>query len=436
MPMSEAFKQRLLPVLPEIIQYYGTPLRIFDEQGIRDEARNLKVIFQNPIFDFQEFFAVKAWPNHPVIAKLMYQEQGFGFDCSSPSELISMRWHNVPASHLMLTSNNTPDELFELAIAGGGCILNLDDITMIERVPEFPELICFRYNPGRLRPGTEFIGEPVDSKYGVPHRDIVKAYRRAIERGAKRFGLHTMIISNELRYSYMVETVRMLLNVIEMVSAKLGIQFEFINIGGGIGIPYRPADKPFNMPGLARDAGKLLYQFKEKHGYSPRLFMECGRLMTGPHAVLVAKVIQRTVKYHKFIGVDTCTLAANPRPAVYPTAYHHIDILDPDCRPKEGKRELVYVHGSLCENNDYFARRRILPRTEVNDYMMQHGVGAHSPAMCSNYNGWLRIKEVLFRSDYSAELIRRAETLDDLFATLKYKPKILQLSKGKGGIEK
>jgi len=427
MPMSEAFKQRLLPVLPEIIQHYGTPLRIFDEQGIRDEARNLKAIFQDPIFRFQEFYAVKAWPNHPVIARLMYQEQGFGFDCSSPSELISMRWHDVPSSHLMLTSNNTPDELFRLATTEGDCILNLDDITMIDRVPKFPELICFRYNPGKRRGGTDFIGNPVDSKYGVPHHDIVKAYRRAIGRGAERFGLHTMIISNELRCSYMVETVRMLLDVIEMVSAKLGIQFEFINIGGGVGIPYRPTERPFNLSGLAAEAGKLLYQFKEKHGYSPRLFIECGRLMTGPHAVLIAKVIQRAVKYHKFIGVDTCTLAANPRPAIYPTAYHHIDILDSDCRIKEGKRELVNVHGSLCENNDYFAWRRVLPLAEVGDYMMQHDNGAHAPAMCSNYNGWLRIPELLFGSN-SVALIRRGETMDDLFATLNYEEDILKLN--------
>jgi len=429
MPMSEAFKQRLLPVLPEIIQHFGTPFRIFDKQGIRDEARNLKASFQDPIFRFQEFYAVKAWPNHPVIARLMYREQGFGFDCSSPSELISMRWNGVPPSHLMLTSNNTPDELFELAMADGGCILDLDDITMINRVPKFPEFICFRYNPGKLRGGTEFIGEPADSKYGVPHRDIVKAYRQAIEKGAERFGLHTMIISNELKYGYMVETVRMLLDVIEMVYDRLSIQFEFINIGGGIGIPYRPTDRPFNMPGLAAKAGKLLCQFKEKHGYSPRLFMECGRLMTGPHGALVAKVIQRTRKYHKYIGVDTCTLAANPRPAVYQTAYHHIDILDPDCRFKKEKREVVNVHGSLCENNDYFARRRILPLAEVNDIMLQHDVGAHSPGMCSNYNGWLKIKELLLHSDGSVELIRRAETLDDLFATLKYNPDIIRPKK-------
>jgi len=263
----------------------------------------------------------------------------------------------------------------------------------------------------------------------VPHRDIIKAYRRAIKRGARRFGLHTMIISNERKCRYMVKTVRMLLDVIEMVSAELNIRFEFFNIGGGIGIPYRPTDEPFNMPVLAEKAGEMLYKFKEKHGYAPRLFMECGRLMTGPHAALVARVIERTRKYHKYIGVDTSTMAANPRPAVYQTAYHHIDILDPDCRPKTGDNERVNVHGALCENNDYFAKQRILPKTEVNDIMVQQDVGAHSPAMCSNYNGWLRIKELLLHPDGSVELIRRAETIEDLFTTLNFEANILKPNK-------
>ncbi len=432
--MSKAFKERLLPVLPEVIQHYGTPFRIFDVQGIRDEARILKACFQDPIFGFQEYYAVKAWPNASVIARLMYQEQDFGFDCSSPSELISMREQKIPPTHLMLTSNNTSDELFELAAADGGCILNLDAEEMIDRVLKFPKLICFRYNPGKRRTGTGFIGNPYDSKYGVPHENIVEAYRRAIERGAKHVGIHTMIISNERRLRYMVQTVKMLLQVIEMVSEALNIKFEFFNIGGGIGIPYRPSEKPFNLPGLARESGKLLYKFKEKHGYAPRLFMECGRLMTGPHGALVARVIQRTKKYHKLIGVDTCTLAANPRPAVYPkTAYHHIDILDSDCRLKEckkGSQGVFNVHGSLCEDNDYFAKRRLLPKnTEVNDFMLQHDVGAHSPGMCSNYNGWLRIKELLLHPDGSVELIRRAETIEDLFATLEFEKDILKPSK-------
>ena len=210
MPMSKAFYERLQPVLPEIVEYFGTPCRVFDEQGIIDEGRDLKLKFQDPIFGFQEFFAVKAWPNYPVIGRIMHQKLGFGFDCSSPSELISMRWAGVPDTYLMLTSNNTPDELFELALADGGCILNLDDIAMIDRVSEFPELICFRYNPGERRTGTEFIGNPNEAKYGVRHDQIVEAYQRAIDRGARRFGLHTMIISNELNYRYMVETVRML----------------------------------------------------------------------------------------------------------------------------------------------------------------------------------------------------------------------------------
>jgi len=429
MSMSKAFEKRLLAVLPGIVECFGTPCRVFDEQGMIDTGEDLKLNFQDPLFGFQEFFAVKAWPNYPAIGRIMHQVLGFGFDCSSPSELMSMRWAGVPASHLMLTSNNTSDELLRLALAEGGCILNLDDITMIDRVSKFPELICFRYNPGKRRSGGEFIGNPVEAKYGVRYDQIVEAYKRAIDRGARLFGLHTMIISNELNYRYMVETVRMLLEVMEMVSDKLNIQFEFFNIGGGIGIPYRPKDKPFNIAGLAREAKKLLYQFQQKHNYTPQLFMECGRLMSGPHGVNIARVINRMSKYREYVGVDTCTMAANPRPAIYETAYHHITVFNPEGKAKKGEEEAVDVVGSLCENNDKFARQRLLPKVEIGDIIVQHDTGAHSPGMCSNYNGWLRIQELLLRPDGSVELIRRPETVKDLFATLSFEPKVLQLSK-------
>jgi diaminopimelate decarboxylase len=293
-------------------------------------------------------------------------------------------------------------------------------------VSEFPELICFRYNPGARRTGNQIIGIPVEAKYGVTYDQIVQAYRKSIERGAKRFGVHTMIISNERDYHYMVETVKMLLEIMETITEALHIQFDFFNISGGAGIPYRPQDEAFNMQALASETLSLVDIFKINTGYSPALFMECGRYMTGPYGVLVARVINRMSKYREYVGVDASTMSCNPRPAIYDTAYHHITILDPQGKPRKGNEEIVDVIGPLCENNDKFAKQRVLPKTQVGDIMVQHDTGAHSPAMSGNYNGWLRPQELLLHSDGSIELIKRAETLDDLFAAYKFVPKIFK----------
>jgi diaminopimelate decarboxylase len=352
---------------------------------------------------------------------------GFGLDCSSAPELMLARANGFGGSDIMLSSNNTSDSLLRVAAADGGCILNLDDISMIERVTPFPELICFRYNPGSRRTGTSVIGNPVEAKYGVRHDQIVEAYRMAKARGARRFGLHTMIISNQLDYHYMVETVRMLLDVIETVSGELGVPFDFFNIGGGIGIPYRPDDSRFDLTSLADESAQLLGQFKSRHGYAPRLYMECGRLITGPYGVLVATVINRMTKYREYVGVNASTMSANPRPAIYETAYHHITMLDSRGVPRAGKEEVVDVVGPLCENSDKFARQRLLPRAEIGDIMVQHDTGAHSPAMGGNYNGWLRPKELLLHSDGTVELIRREETVEDLFASLRFERNVLDI---------
>jgi diaminopimelate decarboxylase len=423
MPMSRDFQERLFHRLPEIIDYFGTPFHIMDEQGIINTSENLKKDF-NKIYGFREFFAVKALPV-PAILNIM-RNMGFGVDCSSPSELVMARQNGFMGMDIMFSSNNTSQETFKLSQADGGCILNIDDISMIDQVAVFPELICFRYNPGERRSGNQIIGIPVEAKYGLRHDQVIEAYRLAIDRGAKRFGLHTMIISNELNYEYMVETVRMLLEVIEMVSQTLCIRFEFINIGGGIGIPYRPDDKPFDTGALAAEAETLLADFQQKNGYVPALFIESGRFMTGPHGVLVATVINRMSKYREYVGVDVSTWAANVRPAVYETAYHHIAILDQDGKPKSGGEEIVDVVGPLCENSDKFARQRLLPKTEIGDIMVQHDTGAHAPAMASNYNGWLRPQILILRTDGSIELIKRAETMEDLFATFSFKPKVLR----------
>jgi diaminopimelate decarboxylase len=422
MPMSAAFSERLFPRLPEIIRHFGTPFHIFDEEGILETGKKLKDTFRN-VSGYQEYFAVKALPN-PAILKIM-KKLGFGLDCSSVSELILGRRCGFDGEDIMFSSNNTSTEIFRLATTDGGCILNIDDISMIDNVPVFPELICFRYNPGERRTGNQIIGIPVEAKYGLRHDQVVEAYKRAIDRGARRFGIHTMIISNERNYLYMEETVRMLLEVMDMVTQSLGIKFDFLNISGGVGIPYRPEEESFDMPALAGAASNLIRDFSVQQGYTPSLFMECGRYMTGPHGVLVARVINRMSKYREYIGVDASTMSANPRPAIYESAYHHITILKPDGSVRDGDEEMVDVVGPLCENNDKFAKRRLLPRTEVGDIMVQHDTGAHSPAMGGNYNGWTRPKELLLRADGKIELIRRAETIDDLFATLNFEPDIL-----------
>ena len=423
MPMSPAFEERLFPVLPDIVKYFGTPFHIFDERGIMETGVELRHAFR-AFPGFQEFFAVKAAPA-PAILKIIHK-LGFGLDCSSPSELMLARQNGFSGIDIMLTSNNTSDELFKLAPQDAGCILNLDDVSMIDRVLEFPLLICFRYNPGERRSGSQFIGNPIEAKFGIRHGKIIEAYKRAISLGATQFGLHTMIISNQLDYHYMVDTVSMLIEVMEMVSKALNIKFEFFNIGGGIGIPYRPEDKPFDMQALAKEARNLLQAFMNKYKYAPRLFMECGRYLTGPHGVLVARVINRMSKYREFVGIDTSTMSANPRPAIYEDAYHHVTILDKNGVPKEGTEEKVDIVGPLCENSDKFARDRLLPRVEIGDLMVQHDTGAHSLAMGGNYNGWLRPQQLLIRTDGTVELIKRAETIDDLFATNNFKPKIMK----------
>ena len=422
MPMSVAFQQRLFLALPAIIDYFGTPFHIFDEQGIIETGQYLKSTFHD--VRYQQFFAVKALPN-PSILRII-KKLGFGVDCSSLSELVLSRNNGFHGLDIMFSSNNTTPELFDLALSGSGCILNIDDISMIDKITRFPELVCFRYNPGERRTGNQIIGIPVEAKYGLRHDQVVTAYRQAIDRGAQRFGIHTMIISNELNSRYMVETVRMLLDVITMVTQELNIKFEFLNISGGVGIPYKPADRPFDLPALAAEAGALIRQFALKNDYEPVLFTEFGRYLTGPHGALVTRVINRMSKYREYVGVDASTMSANPRPAIY-GAYHHISVLDPQGRLKSGPEEVVDVVGPLCENNDKFAVQRSLPVAAVGDILVQHDTGAHSPAMAGNYNGWLRPQELLLRRDGVVERIRRAETIEDLFATLNFEPGALKL---------
>ncbi|MCE9628602.1 MAG: diaminopimelate decarboxylase [Candidatus Vogelbacteria bacterium] len=420
MPMSKAFEDRLHPDLRKIADHFGTPFHIYDEAGIKGTGKRLKQAFANLPSGFGEFFAVKALPN-PRILQIMY-EMGFGFDCSSIPELVLAREAGAMPGQIMFTSNNTSQEEFDAAMADGGCRLNLDDISFISKVPEpFPRGICFRYNPGEKRTGNAIIGNPVEAKYGVSDVQIVDAYGQAILRGAECFGLHTMLCSNERNYTYMVETIKMLLELVERISLAHKIKFDYINFGGGLGIPYRPEDNPLDLESLGNEAFGLLEAFKQKHGYAPELCMESGRFMTGPHGVLVAEAINRKSTYREYVGVDACQTALM-RPALY-DAYHHITVLNGDGRPTE----VVDIVGAICENCDKFAKQRELPVISEGDLLMIHDTGAHGLAMGFNYNGRLRPKELLLRSDGTVELIRRAETIDDLFATLTFEPESLAL---------
>ncbi|MBT2972208.1 MAG: diaminopimelate decarboxylase [Candidatus Thiodiazotropha sp. (ex Ctena orbiculata)] len=412
MPQSADFARRLAESLEHIVDHYGTPFHLYDEQGIRDNGEALLRAFAG-VDHFKEYFAVKALPN-PTIMKIM-QDLGFGFDCSSTSELALSREIGARGEEIMFTSNNTSAAEFAVAEADGGCVLNLDDISLVEKVPQMPELICFRYNPGERRSGNSIIGNPVESKYGVAHDQLLDAYKLAMQRGARRFGLHTMLASNELNHAYMVETARMLLDRIRWLSEALAIEFEFINIGGGLGIPYRPQEKPLDIVSMGHEIAELLSSFKAHQGYAPKLFLESGRYITGPYGVLVTRAINRKEIYRTYVGVDAC-MSSLMRPGMY-GSYHHVTV-----HGKQGEEETVDVVGSLCENNDKFAIQRPLPSIEDGDIVVIHDTGAHGHAMGFNYNGKARPKELLLRSDGSVELIRREENIDDLFATLNYEP--------------
>jgi diaminopimelate decarboxylase len=412
--MSQDFKQRLFPRVNAIAAHYGTPFHIYDEKGIRETGEHLKKIFAG-VPGFREYFAVKALPNKKIMEIML--DMGFGFDCSSMPEVYMSRELGAKPEDIMFTSNNTSQEEFEYAARDGGCILNLDDISLIDKVPEFPELICFRYNPGPRRTGNIIIGNPVEAKYGLSHDQVVDAYRKARERGAKRFGLHTMVASNELDYTYMVETTRMLLDLAVLLKDELDIELEFINIGGGFGIPAEPDQAPLDVDTMAKEITALFDAFRTANSYVPNMYMESGRFMTGPHGCLISKAINFKHIYRDYVGMDAC-MSALMRPALY-GAYHHIDVVGKEDAPKTMTYDVV---GSLCENNDKFAIQRELPEIEEGDLLAFHDTGAHGHAMGFQYNGRLRPKELLLRQDGTVELIRRAETMEDYFATQNFTP--------------
>lgn len=395
----------------------GTPFHIYDGRAIRKNAEDMLDAFSWSD-GFINYFAVKALPNVNILRILA--SLGFGADCSSLPELLLAKEAGFDGESIMFTSNDTADEEF-LAAYEMGAVLNLDDITHIGHVikacGKLPELISFRYNPGNERTGNAIIGNPVEAKYGVPHRDIIECYRIARENGSKRFMLHTMVASNELNEDYIVETARMLFSLVNEIYTETGIRIERIDLGGGIGIPYRPEDERISFFHLSERIRELYSEMIEKKNLHPlKLSFECGRCITGPYGYLVSKVRHVTHKHKDFVGLDS-TMADLMRPALY-GAYHHITVLGKENLPLS---HVYDVTGSLCENNDKFAIDRKLPEIDEGDYLVIHDTGAHGHSMGFNYNAKMRHAEYIIEDD-GIYRIRRDETYEDYIRTMLSEP--------------
>ena len=408
--------------LEKIAAQWPTPFHIYDAKAIRENAKRLKKAFSwNK--GFREYFAVKATPN-PHLMKLL-KEFDFGSDCSSMAELVLAEKVGNVGDKIMFTSNDTPAEEFRKAWELGA-IINLDDIThwpfMLESVgcPQAAELgehiFCCRYNPGPLKGGNAIIGKPEEAKYGFTREQLFECYRQMKDAGVKRFGLHTMVASNELDPDYIIDTAKMLLDLVADLSQQLGIEFEFINIGGGIGIPYKPDQKQMDLEYVGKGIEAAFKACIAERGIKPlKLFMECGRFITGPYVYLVARVRHIKNTYRLYAGLDAC-MSNLMRPALY-GAYHEIVVPGKETC---GDTTTYDVTGALCENNDKFAIGRVLPLLERGDLVVICDAGAHGHAMGFQYNGKLRSAELLLEEDGSVREIRRAETLDDYFATLDF----------------
>jgi len=398
-----------------VMKQHETPFHIYDEKAIREKAREMKNAF-SWIPDFKNYFAVKACPN-PVIMQIL-KEEGFGADCSSLPELVLSDTIGLSGEDIMFTSNDTPEEEFVKA-KELGAVINLDDITHIETLEKsagIPDLICFRYNPGKARTGNVIIGEPTEAKYGLTSGQILEGYRIMKEKGVSRFGLHTMVASNELDGSYFVETARMLFELAVRLKNELDIRLDFINMGGGIGIPYRLEDEPVDLYAVSEGMKQLYDEIIVPADLDPlKIVFECGRMITGPYGYLVSRVRHTAKKYKEYVGLDA-SMANLMRPALY-GAYHHITVLGKEHAPHD---HIYDVTGSLCENNDKFAVDRKLPEIVPGDIVVIHDAGAHGYSMGFNYNGKLRSAELLLKPDDSVQLIRRAETMEDYFATLRF----------------
>ena len=393
---------------------YPTPFHLYDEKGIRDTARSLKRAF-NWNKRFKEYFAVKALPN-PTILRIL-REEGCGVDCASLAELVLSDRVGFHGEEIMFSSNTTPAEEFECA-RRLNALINLDDITHIDFLAAhggIPETICCRYNPGgEFKIGNAIMGSPKDAKYGMTRAQLTEAFLRLKELGAKKFGLHAFLASNTTDSAYYPILAQTLFQTAVELKEETGVAIDFSNLSGGIGIPYEPEQAGPNLRAIGEGVRQAFERVMVPAGLEGcAIKTELGRYMTGPHGWLVTRAIHRKDTYKHYIGVDAC--AANlMRPAMY-GAYHHITVVGKEECPRDHRYDVV---GSLCENNDKFAVDRPLPQIDTGDLMAIHDTGAHGFAMGYNYNGKLRSAEILYRTDGSFQLIRRAENLNDYFATM------------------
>ena len=406
--------------LEKIAAQYPTPFHLYDEKGIRENARRLKAAFAwNP--GYKEYFAVKATPN-PAILKIL-REEGCGVDCSSLTELMLSDRCGFTGGEIMFSSNETPAEEFELA-AKLGATINLDDFTHIDFLQQtigyIPETISCRFNPGGVfqlgasKEGFQVMDTPGDSKYGFTREQLFEGFKKLKAMGAKRFGIHAFLASNTLSNDYYPALAAILFKLAVELRDETGADVKFINLSGGVGIPYRP-DQPANDIAVIGEGVRRAYEeILVPAGMGDvSLCTELGRFMLGPYGCLVTRAIHEKHTYKEYIGVDAC--AANlMRPAIY-GAYHHITVMGKEDAPCDHKYDVV---GSLCENCDKFAVDRMLPKIDRGDLLVIHDTGAHGFSMGYNYNGKLRSAEVLLREDGSTKLIRRAETPEDYFSTM------------------
>ncbi len=402
--------------LEEIAREYPTPFYLYDELGIRENARRLQRAFAwNP--GFREYFAVKATPN-PAILQIL-KEEGCGADCSSYTELMMAQSVDIIGHDIMFSSNATPAEDFNLA-GRMGAIINLDDFTHIDfldKVIGIPKIISMRYNPGgMLTVANQVMDNPGEAKYGMTYEQLVAGAKKLSAMGAEKFGLHAFLASNTKNNEYYPELARLMFEVAVRLQKETGVDIRFINLSGGIGIPYQPDEQPVDIMAIGEGVKKAYNDILVPADMGDvAIFTELGRYMLGPYGILVTRAIHEKHIYKEYIGTDAC--AANlMRPAMY-KAYHHITVMGKEGWPADHKYD---VTGGLCENNDKFAIDRMLPKIDMGDLLVIHDAGAHGFAMGYNYNGKLRSAEVLLCENGKTKLIRRAETPEDYFATFDF----------------
>ena len=401
--------------LDEITAKFPTPYHLYDEKGIRENAKAVKEAFAwNK--GYREYFAVKACPN-PTLIQIM-KEYGCGCDCSSLTELMLSKAMGCKGADIMFSSNATPAEEYQYA-AKLGAIINLDDITHIDFLEKaigyIPETISCRYNPGGLfKISNDIMDNPGDAKYGMTTEQLFEAFKILKAKGAKKFGIHAFLASNTVTNEYYPMLAKVLFEVAVKLEKETGADIEFINLSGGVGIPYKPDQEPNDIRVIGEGVRKVYEEVLVPAGMGDvALYTEMGRFMTGPYGCLVTKAIHEKHTYKEYIGCDACAVNLM-RPAMY-GAYHHITVMGKEDQPCDHKYDIT---GSLCENNDKFAIDRMLPKIDMGDYLVIHDTGAHGYAMGYNYNGKLKSAEILLKEDGSFELIRRAETPRDYFATL------------------